>query len=221
MGEILTVTIRNAGEGSYICWLDNTPYPLYRIEKDTLRTFIGFGTSINPKTCKLWVKKGSFTPQSLVKAKNKILAQALLTETKEELWRGDFIWPVKGRITGEYGERRIYKKITGGNSLSWRGIHSGIDIRQQRGAPVSSSNSGRVIIARRFSGEGNAILIDHGQGVLTFYCHLDRIDVKEGDFVQKGEIIGKVGSTGLSTAPHLHFGLYIHGTPVNPLFWVK
>jgi len=222
IGEILTVTVRNIGEGKYICWLDKTPYPLYRIDKNTLRTFIGFGTEINPKTCKLWIEKKDFIPQkNLGKARNKILADAFLTETEKQLWEDDFIWPVRGRITGPYGERRVYKRIGGGNTLTWRGIHSGVDIRVKKGSPVVSSNSGRIIIARRFSGEGNTILIDHGQGVLTLYCHLDKINVIEGDFVKKGEIIGLVGSTGLSTAPHLHFGLYIHSTPVNPLVWIK
>ncbi len=221
-GEILTLTARNAEEGKYICWLDKTAYPLYRIGKDTLRTFIGFGTDISPKTLKMRIEKGDFSNnKNLSKAKNKILANAILFETEEELWEDSFVWPVRGRITGGYGERRLYKKMSGGNSLSWRGIHSGIDIRQKRGTPIAASNSGVVIIAQHFSGEGNAILINHGQGVLTLYCHLDKINVKEGSFVKKGETIGKVGSTGLSTAPHLHFGLYIHATPVNPLFWVK
>lgn len=221
-GEILTVIVRNAESGRYICWLDKTPYPLYRIETNTLRTFIGFGTDIKPATCKLFVEKGDFSyNKDLSKAKNKILAKAFLTETEEQLWEGDFIWPVVGRITGEYGERRLYKKVSGGSSLSWRGIHSGIDIRQERKTPVLCSNNGKVIIARRFAGEGNAVLVDHGQGVLTFYCHLDSINVKEGSLVKKGEMIGRVGSTGISTAPHLHFGLYIHSVPVNPLVWIK
>lgn len=221
-GEVLTVIVKNAESGKYICWLDKTPYPLYRIAKDTLRTFIGFGTNIKPAACKLFVEKGDFSyNKDLSKAKNKILAKGFLTETEEQLWEGDFIWPVMGRITGGYGERRLYKKITGGSSLSWRGIHSGIDIRQKKGTPVLASNNGKVIIARRFAGEGNTILIDHGQGVLTFYCHLDSMNVKEGSFVKKGEIIGRVGSTGISTAPHLHFGVYIHSVPINPLVWIK
>lgn len=221
-GEILTVIVRGVDAGKYICYLDKTPYPLYRIGTDTLRTFIGFGTDIKSQRLKLYVKKGDFHYQrDLNKAKNKVLKKAFLTETEEALWEGDFILPVSGRITGAYGERRLYKKISGGSSLSWRGIHSGIDIRQKKGQPVFASNSGRVIIAKRFVSEGNAIVIDHGQGVLTFYCHLDKINVKKDDFVKKGEIIGNVGSTGLSTAPHLHFGLYIHSVPVNPLLWIK
>lgn len=222
-GEVLAILAKNADSKDYTLWLDETPYPLYPVGTNTLRALIGFDFEFKTRNCKVNIFPGRvFKTRSIEKSKNKVLAKALLTETENQWWEGNFILPLQGRISGRYAEKRLYKKNTGGSFLTWKGIHSGLDITTgNSGSPISASNSGNIILARHFSGEGNTIIIDHGQGVITTYFHLQKIFVKEGSFVKKGEIIGTTGSTGIANGPHLHFGVYIHGIPVDPLFWVS
>jgi murein DD-endopeptidase MepM/ murein hydrolase activator NlpD len=101
--------------------------------------------------------------------------------------------------------------------------HRGVDYAAPTGSPVVSPAAGRIGLVGRvsegFELHGNTIGIDHGQGVLSIMIHLSRIDVNEGDFVQAGQVIGAVGSTGASTGPHLHWGLYVNGIAVDPVPW--
>jgi murein DD-endopeptidase MepM/ murein hydrolase activator NlpD len=91
------------------------------------------------------------------------------------------------------------------------------------GSPVVAPAPGRIALVGRvsqgFRVHGNVVGIDHGQGVTSIMLHLSRIDVREGDFVKAGQRIGAVGSTGASTGPHLHWGLYVHGLSVDPVPW--
>lgn len=223
LGEVLTILAKNADTNNYTLWLDETPYPLYPAGTNTLRAFIGFDFEFKTRNCKVNISPGRvFKTRSIEKNKNKVLAKALFTETENQIWEGNFILPLKGRISGRYGEKRLYKKNTGGSFLTWKGVHGGLDITTgKHGSPIITSNSGNIILARHFLGEGNTVVIDHGQGVITTYFHLQKIFVKEGSFVKKGETIGTTGSTGLANGPHLHFGVYIHGIPIDPLFWVS
>lgn len=87
---------------------------------------------------------------------------------------------------------------------------------------MKATNRGRVLLARDdFNLHGKTVLLDHGQGVMSIYLHLSLINVDEGMEVEKGDVIGLVGSTGLATGPHLHFGIYVHGVPVNPIPWIE
>ncbi|MEJ5256910.1 MAG: M23 family metallopeptidase [Fervidobacterium sp.] len=110
----------------------------------------------------------------------------------------DFIWPVYGSISSEFGWRihPIYNKNM---------FHTGIDIKADTGTPVFASRSGKVKYAGWKSGYGNLIIIDHGNGIETYYAHLSKINVYVGLYVEKGDFIARVGSTGTSTGPHLHF----------------
>jgi murein DD-endopeptidase MepM/ murein hydrolase activator NlpD len=216
IGETLEVIVNGAPPGTYTCWLNGKGYQLYRIAPNRLRTFIGFGIDFKARTCSISVREATYTVsgnRKSPKTRRERLAMALRTESPIQLWRGRFVWPVKGRITGRYGEKRIDGR---GRFL---GMHKGIDIRVKRGAPVVSSARGRVVFTGYLALEGETVVIDHGQGIVTIYSHLRRILAKMGSLVEKGEVIGRVGSTGRSTAPHLHFGLYVHGTPVNPLYY--
>ncbi len=97
-----------------------------------------------------------------------------------------------------------------------RKFHAGADIRGKRGVPVRAAGNGTVILAARQGGYGNVVYIDHGNGLITRYGHLQRIEVKKGDTVTGGQEIAKLGSTGRATGPHLHFEVRIENRPVNP-----
>ena len=115
-----------------------------------------------------------------------------------------FIWPLNGAITSYYGPR-------------WGRMHTGIDIDGYTGQAIVASNSGRVILASYYSGYGNAVVIDHGGGLSTLYGHLSAFDVRAGEDISRGDVIGRVGCTGSCTGDHLHFEVRVNGNPVNPL----
>lgn len=139
-------------------------------------------------------------------------------ETPEKFWNGKFLKPNEGPITSGYGIRRYYNGVFANDYY-----HRGVDYAGDTGSPVVAPASGRIALVGRASGgfkiHGNVVGIDHGQGVASIMLHLSRIDVKEGDFVQAGQRVGAVGSTGAVTGPHLHWGLYVHGLSVDPTPW--
>lgn len=138
--------------------------------------------------------------------------------TPEKFWNGKFLRPNSGEITTIYGVRRYYNGVFAKDYY-----HRGVDYAGPYGSPVVAPAAGRVALVGResqgFKIHGNTVGIDHGQGVASILIHLSRIDVKEGDFVRAGQVIGTVGSTGASTGPHLHWGLYVNGQSVDPVPW--
>lgn len=127
-----------------------------------------------------------------------------------------FLWPVpsSGRITSYFGGREAPIK---GASTS----HKGIDIGASSGSDIKAAAGGSVVIATYSSSAGNYVMISHGGGVYTVYMHMKSMAVSEGDEVSKGQVIGYVGSTGNSTGPHLHFGIRVDGSYVDPLGYVS
>lgn len=124
------------------------------------------------------------------------------------------IWPVRGIVTGGFGERV--------DPLNGEGaFHSGMDISAPAGTPVYAPADGMVFASGADSGYGNAVLIDHGFGITTKYGHLSRADVVIGQEVKRGQLIGAVGETGRTTGPHLHYEVHIHETPVNPAKYLR
>jgi len=138
--------------------------------------------------------------------------------TPEKYWNGPFLRPNEGPVSTGYGVRRYYN-----GEFAEDYYHRGVDYADYEGGAVVAPAAGIVglvgIESQGFEINGNTIGIDHGQGVTSAFVHLSRIDVKEGDFVKAGQIIGGVGSTGISTGPHLHWGLYVHGISVDPVPW--
>jgi murein DD-endopeptidase MepM/ murein hydrolase activator NlpD len=120
------------------------------------------------------------------------------------------IWPVEGTLESGYGGRR---NPFGGSSYEY---HEGQDIEAEMGAPVVATASGTVTIACSQNGYGNVVYIDHGNGLSTRYGHLSHIDATVGQRIARGEVLGRVGSTGRSTGPHLHYEVRINNEPVNP-----
>jgi murein DD-endopeptidase MepM/ murein hydrolase activator NlpD len=137
------------------------------------------------------------------------------TVTDVRYWSEPFQVPVPGCRTSPYGVARLVNsKLTGD-------YHAGIDQRGPAGEPVRAITGGVVRVVQPWKIHGNAVGIDHGQGVESMYLHLSRFAVVEGATVKAGDVVGYVGSTGRSTAPHLHWSLYVNGVPVNPESWVK
>ncbi|MFH7242564.1 MAG: M23 family metallopeptidase [Spirulina sp.] len=138
--------------------------------------------------------------------------------TPERFWNGAMVRPNPGRVSTVYGVRRYYNGV-----FAQDYYHRGVDYAAPTGSPVVAPAAGRIGLVGRvadgFELHGNTIGIDHGQGVLSIMIHLSRLDVNESDFVQAGQVIGAVGSTGASTGPHLHWGLYVHGIAVDPVPW--
>lgn len=129
---------------------------------------------------------------------------------------GQMVWPLQytTNITSQFGNRRhpILKKYT---------MHTGIDIGGKSGESILAANKGTIIIAGWQDAYGNTVVIDHGGGITTLYAHCSKILVKNGQEVKVGQVIAKVGSTGWSTGPHLHFEVRVDGEPKNPLNYVK
>lgn len=138
--------------------------------------------------------------------------------TPEKFWNGPLLRPNSGEITTVYGVRRYYNGV-----FAQDYYHRGVDYAGAYGSPVVAPAAGRVSLVGResqgFKIHGNVVGIDHGQGLASILMHLSRIDVQEGDFVKPGQVIGALGSTGASTGPHLHWGLYVNGQSIDPVPW--
>ena len=136
-------------------------------------------------------------------------AEVLKTVSPEREWKGSFAPPVNAEISGVFGVERVFNG-------SVQSTHQGLDFRVPSGTEVAAVNSGRVILARPMFFEGNWVVIDHGQGLLTLYLHLSKFSVREGDEVSKGQPIGLSGGTGRATGPHLHLAVRWQGVYLNP-----
>jgi len=135
--------------------------------------------------------------------------------TPERLWNGKFRIPLDGVTAGtNFGKRRILNGVP-------RSPHSGVDLPGATGTPIHAAQRGTVVLAEELFFAGNAVVVDHGLGIYTFYGHLSEISVKVGDAVETGDVLGKVGATGRVTGPHLHWGLTVEKARVNPLLLVK
>lgn len=131
---------------------------------------------------------------------------------------GSFILPIRGmrRRRLYFGD---YRKIYRGRHLIKKYYHRGIDYGAPVGTRVRSCNAGKVVLARRLHKRGKAVIVDHGWGVYSEYLHLSRISVRKGQWVHRGQMVGRVGNTGVSTGPHLHWSVLVNGILVNPLTW--
>lgn len=132
----------------------------------------------------------------------------------ERLWEGPFQLPVKNEISSLFGNRRVFN----GKLKSY---HNGLDFRSPKGTPIYATNSGIVRAAKNLFYSGNAVIIDHGTGIFTIYAHLSEIKTAAGQRVDKGQMIGLTGATGRVSGPHLHWGIKINGSAVNPLQFVE
>ena len=139
-----------------------------------------------------------------------VVAARARDDTREDFTHG-FVWPVTGRISGRFGNQRIYNGDP-------KAPHSGMDIAVPEGTPVKAPAAGVITYAQPdLYLTGGTVLLDHGFGLSSNFLHLSRIDVKVGQRVQQGEVIGAAGKTGRATGPHVHWGFNWFGTRLDPL----
>lgn len=129
-------------------------------------------------------------------------------------WQEPLVAPIAGCLISPYGVKRLHNGKPTGN------YHGGIDQRSPAGQPIHTIADGTVRLVREYNLHGNVVGVDHGQGLESIYLHMSKFAVGEGAKVKQGDVIGYVGSTGRSTAPHLHWGVYANGVAVNPAQWI-
>jgi murein DD-endopeptidase MepM/ murein hydrolase activator NlpD len=190
----------------------------------------GGGSDIHFSNLSLRVEKVDFGTQELslpssmvdldaktldrVNKEERLLVSLFRKFREERLWKGAFVCPVEGELSGAFGTSRI---INGHR----RSPHTGVDLRAKEGTPVLACNGGVVVLVKPLFFSGKSVILDHGWGFYSMYFHLSEVLVKEGNRVGKGALLGRVGTTGRSTGPHLHWGIRMSGARVDPLSLLK
>lgn len=193
-------------------WNSGERYPVEVDEKTT-----GKAVEVEEKSRKLeilTIEKSKLVSNEETAKQGKVLLAAISSLKIEKLWNGNFLKPVEGMITTEYGTRRTVNGKKGG-------VHRGVDIGAEEGTVVKAANNGIIAISRNHILTGNTIVLNHGAGLVSVYYHMSELTAKENQKIKKGEVIGKVGSTGVSTGAHLHWGIWIFGVDVDPFELIK
>ena len=141
-------------------------------------------------------------------------AEIFAVATTERLWRGSWGYPVPGQATSAFGSRSVFNGQA-------RNPHSGADFRAAEGTPVTAPNLGRVMLTGDTYFSGGSVILDHGWGLYSYFAHLSKILVEEGDLVEPGQVVGRAGATGRVTGPHLHWTLRLNGARVDPLSLIE
>ena len=152
-----------------------------------------------------------------MRTKNNALIEDIATKSeKEMMWEGAFRQLSNSKVEANFADERTY--ILNGEPID-KQYHLGYDLAVTKRYPIEAANHGVVVYADDLGIYGNAVMIDHGMGVLTLYSHMSTIDVNVGDQINKNDIIGRTGETGLAAGDHLHYGIYINGVAVRPIEW--
>ena len=201
--------------------LDTSP-GLHRVDITTNRASLTVSFDVMPK--EFPVQRLTIANDRLVNPKTEDLkriagetarmraAYALVSPKRGDLH--PFLLPVDGEFSSPFGRKRILNGQP-------RSPHQGLDIAAGTGTPIIAPAAGMVVVTGNFFFNGNTVLIDHGDGLVTMYCHLHEVHVDEGDILARGEMFGSVGATGRSTGPHLHWTVSMHGTKVDPLALIQ
>ena len=243
-GGVAVIPIGSVIAGAEIprSWLDGQPV-LVSADQGKWYAVVGLALDTKPGTHELQVKAGDEMktlafkvgtkdyPEQHVTIKDKgkvdlspenearaVREIAVIMDMKH-YWRDawdtdlDFILPAKGELSSHFGLRRFFNGKP-------RSPHSGIDVAVDRGSPVMASGRGRVLAVGDYFFNGKTVFVDHGNGLITMYCHLDRIDVKPGEMVGKGQLIALSGMTGRASGPHLHWSVVLNGAMVDPELFI-
>ena len=147
--------------------------------------------------------------------REEILKHRIFEESSgKQLWAGDFVAPVSESVSEPFGVRRVFNG-------ELKTEHQGMDYHAPRGTRVVAANSGTVLLARRLFFEGNCVIVDHGQGLMTLYMHLSKFKVRKGQKVRRGQLLGLSGATGRATGPHLHLAVRWEGIYLDPAKLLK
>lgn len=145
-----------------------------------------------------------------IQRESRKLRRIFAAVTSQRLWQGAFRRPVPGQANSSFGKRSILNGKP-------RSPHSGTDFQAALGTPIQSPNRGAVVLAEDLYFSGNTVILDHGQGLYSYFAHLSEIKVEEGQKVSSGDLLGLVGATGRVTGPHLHWSVRLNGARVDPL----
>ncbi len=223
-------------------WLGDKPV-LVTSDHDQWYAVVGLPLDIVPGSHELSVKIGGETkaetfmvnsksyPEQHITLKDKTkveLSPADLARAEREIaaikqlklhWRAaqdtdmDFIVPAEGKLASRFGLRRFFNEEP-------RAPHVGLDVAVARGTPVKASAQGTVLAVGDYFFNGKTVFVDHGNGLITMYCHLDRIDVQAGETVGKAQLLGLSGMTGRATGPHLHWSVVLNGAMIDPELFI-
>ncbi|MFQ5661069.1 MAG: peptidoglycan DD-metalloendopeptidase family protein [Gammaproteobacteria bacterium] len=149
-----------------------------------------------------------------INRESKLIQHAKAVWSDDDSVRPVLEQPLKGPYSSPFGLKRLFNGQP-------RKPHSGLDIVANEGTPIKAAASGKVINTGEYFFNGNTVFIDHGQGMITMYCHMHNIKVKEGQEVSKGEVIGTVGRTGRVTGPHLHWSVILNKAMIDPLMFIQ
>ncbi|NBD16474.1 MAG: peptidoglycan DD-metalloendopeptidase family protein [Cyanobacteria bacterium] len=210
------------GENQYRALIPTTPLdqsgkvPLTIRGEETVRNFLVWLRDRAFPTQRIWLSGSNNRPATELELNR--VADFKKLVTPEQYWNGAFVRPNRGSVSTVFGVRRYYN-----GEFAEDYYHKGVDYAAGTGSPVVAPANGTVALVGKesegFHVHGNTIGIDHGQGVLSIFLHLNNINVQEGERVTAGQKIGTVGSTGASTGPHLHWGLYVNGQAIDPSPW--
>jgi murein DD-endopeptidase MepM/ murein hydrolase activator NlpD len=243
-GELVVLTLTVAPETTGVTVRAfNTRLPVYRLQPGTWQALVGIDLERKPGTYVVAVE--ARTGSAVARAEKRLAVkprqfptrtlrvdpsfvnppEAELTRIRDEaafirdvsehsapdrLWAGPFVRPVREPANSRFGSRSVFNGEA-------RRPHGGADFLSGAGTPVHAPNAGRVVAARDLFFTGNTVIIDHGMGVVSLMAHFSALEVKEGDLVTAGQVVGLVGATGRVTGPHLHWGVTVAGARVDPL----
>jgi len=239
-GEVVVLTIHvPTGSGSVRVRALGHALPAFPVGDDRWEAIVGIDLDVKPgqqaisveagsaratrelvvkpktfRTRRLNVDPGFVTPppsaEAQIEADRKLLARTWESSAAERLWSSPFVRPVNDAANSAFGTRSIFNGQP-------RNAHGGADFLSPAGTAVHAPNAGRVLVARDLYYSGNTVIIDHGLGLFSMFAHLSAFDTREGDRVEAGAIVGRVGATRRVTGPHLHWAVRANGARVDPL----
>ncbi|RAP26296.1 hypothetical protein DID78_06860 [Candidatus Marinamargulisbacteria bacterium SCGC AG-343-D04] len=212
--ESYVAASRSKASGEYMVKVDLRAkgmkrfYQQYKITLDHVNRLKKGRVALTKKAKKISKNKKAYRKEG------RVIEKGFSAFTYKKRFTGPFLKPSVGRISSRFAKERLYNN---GRVSS----HAGVDISNKIGTPVISPENGVVVMGQRLTVHGNTIMLDHGMGVISIFCHLHTMSVREGDVVAKGDMIGTIGRTGVVSGAHLHWGLSVQNVRVDPLHWLS